>query len=88
MSGVCRICRCHFPSWIWVTEIERGFLWEPMNNMRRVDEQFPETPWYGSRQMTHHLRREGHTVGRKRVRRLMAEMGLAVNNHRPRTTVP
>jgi len=27
--------------------------------MRLVDEQFLETPWYGSRQMTRHLRRLG-----------------------------
>jgi putative transposase len=47
-----------------------------------------ETPWYGSRQMTRHLRRLGHAVGRKRVRRLMATMGLAPIYQRPRTTVP
>ena len=44
--------------------------------MRRIDVQFLETPWYGSRQMARHLRREGHMVGRKRIRRLMAKMGL------------
>jgi len=56
--------------------------------MRLLDEQFLETPWYGSRQMVRHLRRLGHTVGRKRVRRLMATMGLAAIYQRPRTTVP
>jgi len=56
--------------------------------MRLLDEQFLETPWYGSRQMTRHLRRLGHAVGRKRVRRLMATMGLAPIYQRPRTTVP
>jgi putative transposase len=56
--------------------------------MRRIDEQFLEAPWYGSRQMTRHLRREGHAIGRKRVRRLMAKMGLAAIYQRPRTTVP
>ena len=53
-----------------------------------IDAQFLETPWYGSRQMARHLRREGYTVGRKRVRRLMAKMGLAPIYQRPRTTVP
>ena len=43
--------------------------------MRLIDRQFLETPW--SRQMARHLRREGYTVGRKRVRRLMAKMRLA-----------
>ena len=33
-------------------------------------------PCYGYRRMTEQLRREGHPVGRKRVRRLMDEMGL------------
>ncbi len=56
--------------------------------MRRIDAQFLETPWYGSRQMTRHLRRQGYAVGRKRVRRLMAKMGLAAVYQRPRTTVP
>jgi putative transposase len=56
--------------------------------MRLVDAQFLETPWYGSRQMARQLRREGHVVGRKRVRRLMAKMGLTPIYQRPRTTVP
>ena len=53
-----------------------------------IDAQFLETPWYGSRQMARHLRREGYAVGRKRIRRLMAKMGLAPICQRPRTTVP
>ncbi len=56
--------------------------------MRLIDAQFLETPWYGSRQMARHLRREGHAVGRKRVRRFMATMGLVPIYQRPRTTVP
>ena len=45
--------------------------------MHRIDEHFLETPWYGSRQMARHLRRNGWCVGRHRVRRLMLKMGLA-----------
>ena len=41
-----------------------------------IDEQFLETPWYGSRQMARWLRRQGYRVGRKRVVRLMRKMGL------------
>ena len=44
--------------------------------MKLIDVQFMETPWYGSRQMARHLRRNGRDVGRRRVRRLMAKMGL------------
>jgi putative transposase len=72
-----------------------GFYYRPAGEtplnlmlMRLIDAQFLETPWYGSRQMARHLRREGYTVGRKRVRRLMAKMGLAPIYQRPRTTVP
>jgi len=45
--------------------------------MRLIDEQFLETPWYGSRQMARHLRRNGGCVGCHRVRRLMTKIGLA-----------
>ena len=45
--------------------------------MRLIDEQFLETPFYGSRQMTRWLRRQGDRVSRKRVRRLMATAGGA-----------
>jgi len=72
-----------------------GFYYQPVGEtplnlalMRLIDAQFLETPWYGSRQMARHLRREGYTVGRKRVRRLMAKMGLVPIYQRPRTTVP
>lgn len=56
--------------------------------MRLIDAQFLEAPWYGSRQMARHLRREGYAVGRKRVRRLMGKMGLAPIYPRPRTSKP
>jgi putative transposase len=56
--------------------------------MRLIDEAFLETPWYGSRQMARHLRRQGYMVGRMRVRRLMAKMGLAPIYQKPRTTIP
>jgi putative transposase len=72
-----------------------GFYYQPAGEtplnlelMRLVDAQFLETPWYGSRQMVRHLRREGYVIGRKRVRRLMATMGLSPIYQRPRTTVP
>lgn len=44
--------------------------------MKLIDEQYLKTPWYGSRQMTRHLRRCDYCVSRKRVRRLMRQMGL------------
>ena len=56
--------------------------------MRRIDEQFLETPFYGSRQMVRWLRRQGYTVGRKRVRRLMRRLGLQAVYQRPKTSNP
>ena len=55
--------------------------------MRLIDARFQEAPWYGSRQMARHFRHDGHEVGRKRVRRLMALMGLVPIYQRLRTTV-
>lgn len=54
--------------------------------MRRIDQQYLKTPFYGSRRMTASLERSGETVNRKRVQRLMALMGLEAFFPRPRTT--
>ncbi len=56
--------------------------------MRLIDEQFLQTPFYGSRQMRRWLRRQGYTVSRKRVRRLMRLLGLQAIFQRPRTSQP
>ena len=55
--------------------------------MRLIDEQFMETPYYGSRQMARHLRRAGYCVSRKRVRRLMRKIGLRPIYQKPRTSI-
>jgi len=56
--------------------------------LRRIDELFMKYPFYGSRQMVRHLRREGVEVGRHRVRRLMRLMGLEAIYQAPRTSDP
>ena len=56
--------------------------------MRLIDEQYLLTPYYGSRQMARWLRRQGHGVGRHRVRRFMALMGLHAIYQEPRTSQP
>jgi len=56
--------------------------------MRLIDEQYLLTPYYGSRQMARWLRRQGHHVGRHRVRRLMAFMGLHAIYQEPRMSQP
>jgi len=59
---------------------------ENLRLMRRIDEQYLKTPFYGSRRMAECLKRSGEAVNRKRIRRLMAVMGLEGLHPRPRTT--
>ncbi len=54
--------------------------------MRLIDVQYLKTPWYGSRQMSRFLRRQGHRVNRKRIRRLMRRMGLVAVAPAPNTS--
>lgn len=51
-----------------------------------IDKQFPETPFFGVRQMTWHLRKEGHLVNEKRIRRLMRLMALMPIYQKPNTS--
>jgi putative transposase len=56
--------------------------------MRLMDQQYLRTPFYGWRRMTAWLRREGHVVNGKRVRRLMRLMGVEAIYPRHRTSTP
>jgi putative transposase len=56
--------------------------------MRLIDEQYTRTPFYGWPRITARLRREGHTVNPKRIRRLMRLMGLQAIYPKPRTSTP
>lgn len=58
-----------------------SFYYEPKGEtelnlglMQTIDEQFLETPFFGVRHMTWHLRNEGHLVNKKRIKRLMRLM--------------
>lgn len=52
--------------------------------MHLLDEQFTRTPFYGVDRMTAWLRRRGHGVNPKRIRRLMRQMGLEAVYPKPR----
>jgi len=56
--------------------------------MRQIDVQFPETPFFGVRQMTWHLRNEDYEVNEKRIRRLKRLMGLMPIYKKPNTSKP
>ena len=68
--------------------VPKGESPENLALMRRIDELFMKHPFYGSRQMARHLRREGIEAGRHRVRRLMRLMGLEAIYQAPRTSQP
>ena len=53
-----------------------------------IDEEYTKRPFYGSRRMVVFLRGRGHCVNRKRVQRLMREMGLAGMAPGPATSKP
>lgn len=60
-----------------------GYYYEPKGEsefnlqlMRLLDQQYTKYPFYGIPKMTAWLRTLGYTVGPKRVRRLMRQMGL------------
>ena len=56
--------------------------------MRRLDEQYTSTPFYGVERMTVSLRREGMCIGHNRVRRLLRVMGLEAIYPKPRLSMP
>ena len=85
LSRRCRLLSISRSSFYYTAKGESP---ENLALMRLIDEQFLETPWYGSRQMARHLRREGVRVGRHRVRRLMRLMGLQAIYQAPRTSAP
>ena len=59
---------------------------ENLRLMRVIDETYLAYPVFGSRQMARWLRRQGHVVNRKRVRRLMRLMGLEAIYQKPNTS--
>ena len=72
-----------------------GFYYTPvgidaatLEMMKAIDRVFTKYPFFGSRQFAAYLRRESIIVGRHRVRRLMAKMGLEAIYKRPRTSRP
>lgn len=55
--------------------------------LRLLDEQYLKTPFYGSRKMTEFLRELGYTISRKRVQRLMRDLGIEAVYPKPRLSL-
>ena len=85
LSHQCRLLSISRSSFYYAP---RGESPENLALMRRIDELFLRCPFYGSRQMARQLRREGISVGRHRIRRLMRLMGLEAIYQAPRTSEP
>ncbi len=54
--------------------------------MRRIDELHLASPFAGARMLRDLLRREGHRIGRKRVRTVMARLGIEALYRKPNTS--
>ena len=61
---------------------------DDLRMMRVIDEIHLELPFYGSRRIRDELETRGHSLNRKRVQRLMRQMGLRALYPRPRTSQP
>jgi len=56
--------------------------------MRLIDEIHMKWPFYGQRNILHVVRKQGYSVGRKRIRRLMRIMGVESLAPKPNTSKP
>jgi len=54
---------------------------------RLIDEQYTSTPFYGTRRMKVHLKSKGLDINRKRVTRLMREMGIQAIYPKPKLSM-
>jgi putative transposase len=61
---------------------------DDLRMMRVIDEIHLQLPFYGSRRVRDELETRGHSLNRKRVQRLMRQMGLRALYPRPRTSQP
>lgn len=52
--------------------------------MELIDRQYMKTPFYGSRRMADVLQKKGYHVNRKRIQRLMRQMGIQAIYPKPR----
>lgn len=55
--------------------------------MDLIDQEYMRHPFYGSRKMVDYLARQGYGVNRKRVQRLMRQMGISSIAPRPQTSL-
>lgn len=64
-----------------------GPLDEELTLLRLIDQMYLEMPFYGSRRMTAQLQRLGYRINRKRVQRLMRQLGLQAVYPKPKLSM-
>jgi len=64
----------------------KGESSENLELMKKIDEIYLKHAFYGSRQMSLHLKREGESVSRHKIRRLMKIMGISAIYQKPNTS--
>lgn len=86
--SVVRQCQLVHVSRSSVYYVPKPITAEELELRRKIDEIYLEHPFMGSRQIVRTLARQGLTVNRKRVQRLMRAMGLQAIAPGPHTSVP
>jgi putative transposase len=81
----CRLLKIHRSSFYYRSKPAKA---EDLELMRLIDEQYLNTPMWGSRSMRSHLQRLGYKINRKHVQRLMRLMGLEAIYPKPKTSRP
>lgn len=79
----CKILSINRSSYYYKSKEESDFNLELM---KLIDQLYLRYPFYGSRQMRYHLRRQGYSVSRKRLQRLMRKMGIVAIYQKPHTS--
>ncbi len=61
---------------------------DTLDLLKAIDRIFTDAPFFGARRIKEYLKEQGVSVSRKRIRRLMAVMGLESIYPRPKTSKP
>lgn len=79
----CKILSINRSNYYYKSKGESAFNLELM---KLIDQLYLRYPFYGSRQMRYHLRKQGYFVSRKRLQRLMRKMGIVAIYQKPHTS--
>ena len=81
LAGVAR-------SWVYGASADDTVDALDLRLLSLIDQEYTQHPFYGSRRMVIYLQKQGHTVNRKHVQRLMRVLGLAGMAPGPATSTP